>query len=233
MTQRKRHAVWGLAALAWLAGWSPAFGHQTEAGPAPNFDSLRITIHPAVDRGVDIDTAAVSLDLGPVAMLQSTFTVTPATVTILGTDAVQELDISAVITSLGPPWNFDLTPSTDATNGEIDALAMYALFSETSVAAPPSGDEYMIAVASAGFADGTPGPVFSPTRVGGTAVNPQRAACGIANAECFEMQTSPTEMDNLAPNASKHLWFLLRMPSQTTSTQDHNVTVTLTAVDES
>ena len=80
------------------------------ADPTNDADSMTILITPNIDRGVSIDTANVSLDMGTLDLFSSTQTVTPATVTILGTldsdgseTTGQELDLSLTFGGAGTP----------------------------------------------------------------------------------------------------------------------------------
>ena len=180
-----------------------------------NSDMLVLTVTPNVDYGVDIDTGAVAMNLGAVDLYASTFTVSPATVTFLGNKAGQEVDLSA---SVGSAWTFDVSPSTWATNGEQNALAVYALFSATSLAVNPSGDDFANGAADCAFNSAT------------NAFGPLRAGQQGAGASHFEKQAPDAgEMDSRNPGDKAHLWFLLRMPNETTTDQAQNVSVTLTA----
>ena len=55
-----------------------------DSNPANDTDALTLTITPNVDFGVDIATNPAHLALGAVDLGNSTFTVRPATFTILG-----------------------------------------------------------------------------------------------------------------------------------------------------
>ena len=213
--------LWGLVGKAW-----------SDATPSNDSDALTITVTPNVDRGVDISTGAVGLNLGTLDLNLSTFTVSPASVTILGNMASagpntgQELNMSGVIAG---GWGFDTTsPSTFTTTGDTNNLAVFALFSATTLVTAPSGDDFANATANAALNDASAGAVFDATRVG--AANP-------TNGTRFEKQgTGNVDMDNLSPTSptvQSHLWFFLRLPDQTTTANAQDVTVTLTAVDAS
>ncbi len=187
-----------------------------------NADSLTITILPNIDRGVSIDTTAAYMDLGTMDLKLTTRTVHPATVTILGTLASdgsqtsgQELDLSLTFTG---GWSLDTAPTIDTTGvgGEVDALAVYALFSDTGLSTVPTAAEFvsdngafttMSARAGGGSGDGTQ---FEKTGLGVLPVD---------------------GMDHKNPQEKAHLWMLLRMPSATTSGGSKTVTLTATAVD--
>jgi type 1 fimbria pilin len=182
------------------------------AVPSNDQDSVQITITPNVDRGVEIDSQTVSVDLGTVGLQTTTQTVRPATVTILGTLASQELTVAGGIL---PDWSFDTTPSVDTTSMEVDALAFYLLFSDTTLSEAPPGAEF---VADSGAFTG------QTLRAGGDS----------GGGVVFEKQNGGAkDMDNRAPADQSHLWFFLRMPGTTTSANEQTVTITLTAVDAS
>ncbi len=185
-----------------------------DATPGNDADSLTITITPNVDRGVDIDTGSVTLNLGTVDLLDSAQTVTPATVTILGNVAAQELDVSGAIASVGTPWTFDATPSTDTLLGATDELAMFVLFSTTGLSLAPDGDDF-----------GTDDASFTGSARAG--------ASGGTGLKFEKTGTGAQDMDDLAPSDTQHLWLFLRLPSTTTGSDDQLVTMTLTAVDAS
>lgn len=190
-----------------------------------NTDSLIIRITPNVDLGVEIDTAAYDsggdgyISLGTVDMYTTTFTVRPATVTFVGnvgnngSNTGQELDVSGSITG---GWTFDLTPSVTPTSGEIDALAMYLLFSDTALSAVPTAADF---TAGAG---GFTGPTL---RAGGDS-----ATTGV---KYEHVGNGSVDMDNKSANDSMHLWFFFRLPNQSSTGNAQDVEVILSAVNAS
>jgi hypothetical protein len=209
MTMSKKTMMVALIGLMTLFVADRAFAL---AVPSNDQDSIQITITPNIDRGVQIDSQTVSVDLGTLPLATSTQTVRPATVTILGTVASQELTVAG---SILPTWSFDTTPSVDTTSMENDALAFYLLFSDTTLSAAPPGPEF---VADSGAFTG------QTLRAGGD------AGAGVV----FEKQNGGAkDMDNRAPADQSHLWFFLRMPGTTSSANAQTVTITLTAVDAS
>ena len=180
---------------------------------ANNADSLTIRVTPNVDRGVNIDTAAVVLNLGTLPLYQSTQTVRPSTVTIDGTLNGQELDISG---SISGGWSFDLSPSTWGNSGENNRLATYVLFSDNALATAPDGDAF--AGANADFTGET-------LRVGGS------SGAGTK----FEKTSggNTVDMDNKNPSDQAHMWIFLRLPNTTSTANPQDVTLTLTAKDAS
>ncbi len=201
--------LWALAALLTLIQTDRAWA---TSDPTNNQDSIQITITPLVDRGVDIDSATVAVNLGAVALQATTQTVRPATVTVLGTLNGQELDVAGV---LGPTWSFDTTPTTGLSSMEENALAFYLLFSDTALSAAPSAGEF---AADNGDFTGT------TLRAGGSA----------GNGTKFEKTGGGAlNMDNKNPTEKAHMWFFLRTPGTTTTGAAQTATITLTAVDAS
>ena len=200
------------AALIGLMTLTLTQNAHAAANPLNDRDSITISVTPNVDRGVSIDSAAVTLDLGVVSLTQSAQTISPATVTILGTLAGQELDVTGTITA---PWIFDVTPSIDTASTEQDALAFYLLFSDTTLSGAPTAGEF---VADNGAFTGT------TLRAGGD----------VGNGTTFEKTGGGVfDMDTLVPTETQHLWFFLRMPGTTTSSTQKQVQITLTAADAS
>ena len=199
-----------------------------DSDPSNDADSITVRITPNVDFGVDIDSAALEsgglIDLGIVNLFASTQTVTPATVTIRGNIASggagtgQELDVSGTISSQGSgaDWTFDLTPSTHGVSGELDALATYILFSDTGLSVAPNGDEFSVAAAE-----------FTGTtlRAGG--------AGGVGGTKFEKTDAGSTEMDDMSPLESRHLWLFFRLPDSSSGGDAQEVTITLTAVNAS
>ena len=206
-----------MAAALVLIGLSvmPARDASADSDPSNDSDSLTIVVTPRYDFGVDITTTPAAMNLGTVDLYASTFTVQPATVTFLGSKAGQELDLSA---ALSGGWKFDVSPSTWAAGGEQDALAVYALFSSTNLAAAPAGDDFANATAAAGF--NVDAQTLGPVRAGGLSG---------PGAKYEKQGAGAVDLDMKNPGDKAHLWFLLRLPSQTSVTAAQNVSVTLTA----
>ena len=195
-----------LFALLTLTGVQKAWAI---AEPSNDQDSITITITPNVDRGVEIDSTTVSVDLGAVALGGTAQTVRPATVTILGTLTNQELQVTGTI---APDWSFDTTPTVDTFSNELDALAFYLLFSDTSLSQAPTGADF-----SADNGEFTGASLRAGGDVGG----------GVT----FEKQgNGAKDMDARSPGDTSHLWFFLRLPGTTTTGNAQSVQITLTAV---
>ena len=196
-------ALSALLTLLWTQdAWAAAV-------PSNDQDSITITITPNVDRGVEIDSTTVSVDLGAVALGDTAQTVRPATVTILGTLTNQELQVTGTIT---PDWSFDTTPTVDTFSNELDALAFYLLFSDTSLSQAPTGADFS---ADHGAFTG------ASLRAGGD----------VGNGTTFEKTgAGAKDMDARNPTDTSHLWFFLRLPQTTSTGNAQSVQITLTAV---
>jgi len=204
-----------ITTLALLLGAGAVQFAWADADPSNDSAALTITVTPNIDIGVTLDTSAVSggfLSLGSVDLYASTQTVRPATMTIVGNLATQEVNLSATLTG---GWKFDVSPSTWATSGETDALAAYAQFTSTTVATAPSGPAFNGAPNDALDVDATS---FPSTRCGGG-----------PSATGTRFEDGTTDMDNLAVGAQRHLWFYFRLPNQTSVQTQQSVKVTLTA----
>ena len=191
-------------------------------------DGLTVRITPNADYGVSIDTTNVGvaggvIDLGAMDLYTSTFNVKPATVTITGSVSKrgalggQELDVTAqVLTANG--WIFDPTPTTDATSGAVDELAMFLLMSDTSLSASPGGASFTIAGTAASVTSGPSGTQTSHTyRAGGL---------GGAGSK-FEF--GGVDLDQMSVGNARHLWMYFRLPDTTSTGNAQDIAVTLTA----
>ena len=186
----------------------------------PNSDSLTITITPNVDYGVDIDTDGVTMDLGTLDLYAVGQTVQPATVTILGTvssdgsqNTGQELELTLTFEGGASPWTFDATPTTYAFGGTLDEIAVYALFTDTTMSDVPDGG------------------VFGDSSAGFT-VNPDRAGSASTDGTRFEKTAGQhtIDMDHKSPDDEAHLWMYFRLPPATSDSGAKEITLTATAV---
>ncbi len=209
-------ALLGMALMVMVTGRAWATTNS-----ANNQDSLTITILPNIDRGVSIDTNTEIMDLGTVDLGVTTQTVRPATVTILGSMSSdgsqttgQELDLSLTFSPVGG-WSLDTSPTIDSTSNETDAIAVYALFSDTTLSLAPTAAQF---VAENG--------AFTTTLA--------RAGGGVGNGTRFEKTGGgalPGDgMDHLSTGDKAHLWMLFRLPNVTTVTDAQEITLTATAV---
>ena len=220
---RKKVMTGALMGLMMTALGAPAWA---TADPTNDTDQVIIRITPNVDLGVSIATAAYDagndgyISLGTVDLYQTTWTVRPATVTIEGNigsngaNTGQELDVSGAITG---GWSFDATPTVGAeTGGEVDAMAMYLLFSDTTLSAAPAAAEF-----SSGSGEFT-GPTL---RAGGDG--------GAGGTQFEHVGGGSTNMDDLSATDSRHMWLYFRLPNQSSTGNNQDVTVTLSAVNAS
>lgn len=192
------------ALLALSLFTTPAFA---DPNPSNDLDSIVVRIQPAADLGVSIDTANVTLDF-TLDMGATQYTLTPATVTILGTISPQELNIQGGNNSANPQWLLD----TDET-AAIDELQLYALFA-TGRTAPPSEAEFA----------GTKNLITTTlTRVG--------TSGGSAANQNYEnnVMSGGADMDSLAVGTQRQLWLRMDVPPYTSVTTQQSFTVTLTA----
>ena len=184
--------------------------------------SLTFSLTPNVDFGVSIDTGNITMDFGSVALGTLQQRVRPATVTILGTitsdgsqTTGQELDLA--LTFVGG-WSLDTSPSIDTTSNETDAIAVYALFSDTSLSLAPT-------------------PAQFDAESGGFTQTNERAGGGSGDGTRFEKQGGgalPGDgMDHMSTGDAAHLWMLFRLPADTTTGNQQEITLTATAVNAS
>ncbi len=210
-----KKTISALALMGLLVTWTDRA--CATADDTNDSDQIIITITPNIDRGVQIDTGSVVMDLGAVDLFTATQTVKPATVTILGTFIGQELDLTGAITSAGVAWTFDSSPTTAPNAGTENLLAAYLLFSDTALSETPSAADFGDGTADASYTAGT-------QRVGGP----------VSGGTKYEIQgPGNLDMDAKAPLDPAHLWIFFRLPDVTNTSSAQNVTFTLTAVDAS
>ena len=207
-------ALWGLMLTVMGSGiaWADADTNNDKA-------SITFSLTPNVDLGVSIDTGNVTMDFGTVLLGTLQQPIRPATVTILGTitsdgsqTTGQELDLA--LTFVGG-WSLDTSPSIDTTSNETDAIAVYALFSDTNLSLAPT-------------------PAQFNAESGGFTQTNERAGGASGDGTRFEKQGGgalPGDgMDHKSPNEQAHLWMLFRLPAETTTGNQQEITLTATAV---
>ncbi|MBI4395646.1 MAG: hypothetical protein HY548_01030 [Elusimicrobia bacterium] len=170
-------------------------------------DALTITVTPNFDYGVDIDTANVTMNLGVVDLAASTWTVKPATMTIVGTWASQEVEVVGSIAG-NPAWGFD----TDTTN-EVDKLITWIVAKPTSDSTIGGGE-----FVANNFLTGNGTNTTVSTRMGGS------------GGTGTKFENGGIDLDNMAPGNKAHLWFKLQLPSTTSNGSAANVSYTFTAM---
>jgi hypothetical protein len=195
------------AALLALSLFSLPTAAFADPNPANDSDSVVVRIRPAADLGVDIDTANVTLAF-TMDMGATQYTLTPATVTILGNISPQELDIQGGNNSADPVWSLDTDEAA-----AIDELQLYALFA-TGRTAPPSEAEFA----------GVKNLITTSVKRAGT-------AGGSAADQNFEnnSMSGGADMDSLAVGTQRQLWLRMDAPPYTSTTSEQSFTVTVTA----
>jgi hypothetical protein len=175
----------------------------TDSISTNNVNALTVRITPNADRGVEISSGNVNLNLGTVDMTVSTYTTSPATVTIVGNMTSAELTLAARI--LGG-WNFDSTPVT----AESDKLATWALFSAIAITSAPSANEFEI---------------YNSTIASDS--TSQAAAQVGDTTNRYEGGWNGSDMDTMAMYTTRHLWIRMRTPSNTSVTGEQTVSFDL------
>lgn len=190
--------------------WLLATVVHADHNPANDSAGIQITITPRYDRGIEIDTGTVNLNLGLMEMGVATQTVSPATVTIVGNITNTELDMSAQITG---GWIFDdnVTEST-----ETDKLAVWAVFKTTTSTAVPtkSGSNFDDAQDSLNSGTASFGSVRVGTQEGDSGLNGR-------------FEDGNVNMDSLMPETERHLWFYFKTPPITSTDNEQKIQFTL------
>lgn len=180
---------------------------RADTDPSNDSDSLIIRITPRVDFGVAIDTADVNLNF-TLDMGATDFTVSPTTITILGNIQPQELDIQAANISASPVWTLDADETA-----ELDQVQIYSLFSVNRSSEP-------LQVEFDGAKNLVTGAVKRAGVFAGSAAN--------GNFENNQM-LGETDMDDLNVGDERQLWFRIDTPPYTSTTQDQDIQITITA----
>lgn len=195
------------AAAALLLAAGLALPAAADQNPANDSDAVTVRIRPAADLGVTIDTANVTLAF-TMEMGATQYTLSPATVTIVGNITPQELDVSAANNSGEPVWALDVDETA-----ELDQLQLYALFSVGRSSRPAESD-------FAGAKNLITGSVKRVGTAGGAAAD--------GNFENNSM-AGGADMDAMALGSQRQLWLRLDAPPQTSVTSEQSITVTVTA----
>jgi len=203
-----RRFVFALVLAAVCLLWPAAA--RADKDPSNDAAQLVVSVTPRVDRGIEIDTENVNLDMGLVNLGASTQTVRPATVTIQGNITNIELVLSAQITG---GWVFDdnVTAST-----ETDKLGVWAVLKDTTSSAVPSKSGSDFDDAQDAMESATS--VFGATRAGlpgGDTGTNDRFEDGTVN------------MDSLIPGTKRHLWFYFNTPPYTSTAAEQQIQFTI------
>ena len=180
--------------------------------------AIVVTITPDTDRGVEISSGDVVTNLGTVGLGISTYTMRPATVTIVGNMANTELNMAGSITG---GWSYDNTQAFTSTGTNL--LNVWASFTSiSSVTRPSQGDEYFRVGTSSGAKLTSTSGAFGSTAVG---------LSGSDGVGRFEPDDPAADMDVMSPGNRRHLWLFFRLPPTTslTSAQDVNFVLSVRA----
>ena len=179
-----------------------------------NAAALLVRVTPRVDRGVEISSGDVHLNMGSVDLGASTQTVRPATVTIQGNLTETELDMSGSITG---GWSYDNSQAFTSTGTNL--LNVWATLTSISTAsAPAQDDEYFRVGTSSGAKLTSTNGTFGSTPVG---------LSGSTGFGRFESNEDAADMDSMIPGAKRHLWIYFTLPPVTSIAADQDVNFVL------
>lgn len=183
----------------------PSLSLAADPVPSNDEDSLTIRINPVIDMGVEIDTAAVTLDF--VGALGTTFyTLTPATVTIVGNIQPQELDL---VGQALDTWTLDADEAVGT-----DQLQLYGLFA-SGRQSPPSEAEF----------SGVKNLITGSAKRAGTSPG-AGADGGFEN----DSMSGAADMDNILLSApARQLWLRMDTPAWSTTDAEQKFTITINA----
>lgn len=193
--------------LPLLFAFLPALPAAADPNPDNDSDAITVSVTPVVELGVELDTAAVDLNL-TLQMGATGYTATPATVTVLGNVQPVEVDLIGANVSADPVWTLDADEVA-----ETDQVQVYALFavdrSSIPLEAEFAGVKNLLGAAAkrAGVLNGS-----------GTN----------GNFENNDM-TGGANMDNLAVGAQRQLWLRVDAPPRTGTDQPQKIQLTITA----
>lgn len=168
--------------------------------------TIRITVTPAIEYGVVVDTASLAFTLGAGA---PAFTTSPIGVRAVGNAQPMELDLQAAIVS-SAPWSLAAVETPQA-----DALRVYALFSDVSRSTRPADSDFIGA---------------TERLVTGA---PRRAGGRDGGGAGFESPALGADMDGLAVGDPRRLWLRLDAPPASTTAMPQRLTITITATRDS
>ena len=213
-----------LAIGALMVSAQKAHAVYSDSISSNNATAMVVRITPRADRGVEISTGNVNLNLGTLDLGASTQTVSPATVTFTGNMSSTELDLEA---SISGGWSFDGNPlSFASTAAAANLLNVWATFTSVSTTTAPSqGDEYFRVGSSSGAKITSASNVATAAHVG------TFTGTGIGLFENNE--GSSGDLDSVIPGSVRHLWTYFRLPPTTsvTGAQDINFILSVRAGD--
>jgi hypothetical protein len=219
MTKRKRSWTWTLATLGLV--WA-----GTAGASAQNVDSLTVTVTPNASYSLTLSTslAANSFALGSVNLAASTFTVSPATVTVTSSYATTGLTLQGLLTG---GWTLE-TANTAALAQ--DKLAAWAVFTDTgvSVAATVAGEAgaFSGTAADADDSDVLSGAALSVGNLATAHLREFVLTGGAANYK--SAHNLPSNAVDVGGSMS-HLWLKLKLPPTSSTVAQQSLTVVVTA----
>ena len=219
MNAKKRSRTWLLAALGLL-------GAGAALAAPPDQDSLTVTVTPNASYSLTVSTAlaANSFALGSVNLAASTFTVSPATVTITSSFATTGLTLQGLLSG---GWTLE-TANTAALAQ--DKLAAWAVFTDTGVtsAAAVAG---MAGAFSGTAADADDSDVLSGAAlsVGNLVTSHVREFVLTSGAGAYKSMHNLPSNSVDAGGAMSHLWLKLKLPPTSTTVAQQSLTVVVTA----
>jgi len=197
-------AIGLLFAALFACSSAPVYADQN---PGNDSDAITISVLPVFDIGVSIDTSAVNLNF-TLPMGATDFTVSPATLTILGNIQPQEIDIEATNISVSPTW----APDADEVAG-IDEVQVYALFSVNRSSRPLEAE----------FA-GAKNLITTAAKRAGLALG-----SGPNNNFENNVMTGGADMDNMLVGTERQMWLRIDTPPLTTTGEVQAIQITVTA----
>lgn len=215
------HRLAAFAVLVLLAALSP-LGAFADPDPSNDSDALTISLTPAIDLGVDIDTSTVRFDAsdtpGTLSLTlplgATAYFISPATMTVLGNFNNQEVQLQAAGLD---QWTVDGDEAANA-----DALQVYALFAVNKASRPVEGEfgadsaRHLVtgAPATAGETQGSESNLRTSNRY------------EIANGD----MTDGADMDNLTVGTVRQLWLRADLPPFSSTEAQQRFVLTVTAV---
>ena len=213
----------GLAGVLFLAIGMVKPAHAVYVGDSissNNAAGMVVRITPNADRGVQISTSDVNMNLGTVDLGVSTQTVTPATVTIQGNMSGCELELSASITGGWVFQNFQSRSST-GTN-QLNVWATFTSIATNTIPSTPD-DEYFRVGVTSGAKLIALGPTFAATPIG---------LIGNSGYGRFETNEPAADMDDMIAGYVRHLWTYYTLPPTTSITGQQSINFVLSVRDQ-
>jgi hypothetical protein len=212
-----------LAGLLAMAMATAAWGADQDS------DSLTITVTPTVDIGVNVDTGTARFDVADspgdlditMALGATSYLVSPASVTILGSFNNQEVELQALALD---SWAIDEDEVAEA-----EQVQIYALFASNKAAAPTEAQFGQAVVAGEGrhLIVNTVGKVAGEPSGAGedNGATPSDNTFEIADGS----MTGGANMDDLMVGNLRQLWLRVDAPPMSDTEDPQRLVITLTA----